>query len=146
MKTNLAIRCWPIQIKYWKIQTKKKSDFNKKMSDFNKELDEKIKDLDDFKIWCIVLLLDIAFIWYIYKNDLIQDNSKHLILLQVLVIVNIMLFYLLKHLFRKFFQEFYWLNTFYCVQVDLLRLCLFSSLKCINKSTFVFKEGSYKIY
>ena len=72
------------------------------LSDSNKELNDSSEELNDFKICCFVLLLDLVFIWYIHKNDLIQDYSKLSSLLQVLVIVNIMLFYFLQHLFRKY--------------------------------------------
>ena len=79
------------------------SDLGKEMSDLNKELDNQIKKLNDFNICCIILLLDFVLIWYIHEYDLIQDYSKHSIsLLQVLMIVNFMLFYFLEHLFRKY--------------------------------------------
>ena len=80
---------------------KKMSDLTKEMNDLSKELDDRIKELNDLKICCFILLLDIGFIWYIYNNDIIVDKSKHLNLLQLIMLVNIMLFYLLKHLFRK---------------------------------------------
>ena len=81
---------------------KKMSDLTKEMNDLSKELDDRIKELNDLKICCFVLLLDIAFIWYIHNNDIIVDKSKHLNVLQIIMLVNIMMFYLLKHLFRKF--------------------------------------------